>query len=484
MLRRCFSLAVLILLAGCSQATPEQQIVNDAAAALGGEARIQAVRTLLIEGAGTNFNLGQDMVPGASTQTFAVTEHRRLIEVARERQRNEQIRTPKFMYFAGPAPQKQVLGLDGEVGYNIGANGNATRIANSAAQDRRAEFYHHPLTIIRAALDPAAKLSNARTVGGERLVDITTASGIACTLAIDASTGLPLRVLSRTYHNNLGDVVISTTFADYTDISGLKLPASFVTRTDDFTTIEIRASAQTLDGDVGDLSAPASAATPAGQPVVTVTAEPLGTGVWLLAGQSHHSLLVEFSDHMMLIEAPQNEARTLGVIAKARELRPDKPLTKLVTTHHHFDHTGGLRAAISEGLSVITHSGNRDFVETMAKRAHTIQPDALAKNPKAVTVQTVDDELSLSDSAATVHLYHVAGNPHSETMLMAYLPKDRLLVQVDAFSPGSAANPYAANLLENITKRRLAVTRVVPLHGTVVPFSLLTKAAAAPSSSD
>jgi glyoxylase-like metal-dependent hydrolase (beta-lactamase superfamily II) len=53
-------------------------------------------------------------------------------------------------------------------------------------------------------------------------------------------------------------------------------------------------------------------------------------------------VLVEFSDHLTLIEAPLNEARTLAVIAKARELVPAKPLTQLVATHHHFDHTGGV----------------------------------------------------------------------------------------------------------------------------------------------
>ena len=105
-------------------------------------------------------------------------------------------------------------------------------------------------------------------------------------------------------------------------------------------------------------------------------------GVWLLAGQSHHSALVEFSDHLMLIDAPQSEARTLAVIAKARETVPGKPLTQLVTTHHHFDHTAGLRAAVAEGLTVITHEGNRDWVERMAKRPHTRQPDALARKPK------------------------------------------------------------------------------------------------------
>ncbi len=186
-------------------------------------------------------------------------------------------------------------------------------------------------------------------------------------------------------------------------------------------------------------------------------------------------MLVEFSDHLVLIEAPQNDTRALAVIAKARELRPDKPLTQVVASHHHFDHSGGIRAAVSEGLGVIAHKATAAFYEDVTARKHTIVPDALAKNPKPLKLQTVDDELVLKDAAMTMQLFPITGNPHADTLLMAYFPKERLLVEVDAFSPGAAVQPYAANLLDNITRRNIKVDRIVPLHGAVVPFAELTK---------
>jgi glyoxylase-like metal-dependent hydrolase (beta-lactamase superfamily II) len=190
---------------------------------------------------------------------------------------------------------------------------------------------------------------------------------------------------------------------------------------------------------------------------------------------------VELSKELLLVDAPQSEARTLAAIAKARELQPAKPLTKVITTHHHFDHTAGIRAAIAEGLTIVTHQGNRTFFEEMAKRPHSIVADALSKKPGPVTIQTVDDELAITDAARTVNIYHVAGNPHSDTMLMVYLPAERVIVEVDAFTPGSAVNPYAANLLENIDRRKLRVDRIVPLHGTIAPFAELVKLRGAPT---
>lgn len=474
----CLALFAAVMVSACSRSTPEQQTVNDAAAALGGASRIQSVKTIVIEGEGTQGNLGQDMTPEATGQTFQVSTYRRAVDVAGGRARTELTRAPNFQYFAGQMPQKLVQGVDGEVGYNVAANGTATRTPNVIASDRRVEIYHHPITSVRAALDPGSTVSNPRSEDGQNLVDVRTANGVMFTLGIDEGTKLPARVISTSDNTNLGDVVVETAFADYQDVGGLQLPTHITTKTDEVTTADVRATKQAVDGDVGDLAAPSAAASAApmtGPPPATVTVEELAPRVWYLAGQSHHSVLVEFEDHLTLIEAPQNDARALAVIAKARELRPNKPLTQLVVSHHHFDHSGGVRAAMSEGLTVIAHENAAEFLEEAGKRPHTVVPDALAKNPKPVNVEGVDGERVLMDKTMTVNLYAIDGSPHSDSMLVAYFPRERLLVEADVYTPGAAVAPYAPNLLENIRKRNLRVDRVVPLHGKVVPFSELVK---------
>jgi glyoxylase-like metal-dependent hydrolase (beta-lactamase superfamily II) len=233
----------------------------------------------------------------------------------------------------------------------------------------------------------------------------------------------------------------------------------------------------TLNPETGELAAPDSvraAAEPT--PVAEVTAEEVAAGIWYLTGQSHHSVLVEFADHLTLIEAPQHEARTLAVIGKARELRPEKPLRQVINTHHHFDHSAGIRAAVSEGLAVITHDFNGPFFEAMVARPHTVVLDALARNPKPLAVETVGEKKVLSDGKRSLEIYPVSDSPHCGSMLMVYFPAERILAQVDAFSPPAPnaptppAFPFAANLLENVEKRGLRVERLLPLHGRSVPF--------------
>jgi glyoxylase-like metal-dependent hydrolase (beta-lactamase superfamily II) len=213
-----------------------------------------------------------------------------------------------------------------------------------------------------------------------------------------------------------------------------------------------------------------------------VVVEALAPGVWLLNGESHHSVVVELSDHLVLIEAPADDARTLAVIGRARELQPAKPLTHAVITHHHFDHSGGVRAAVSQGLTLIAHEKNRRFIESMVSRPHTISPDALARHPRPLSLQTVGARTVLGDSTRAVEL-HVVDSAHADGMLVAYLPAERLLVEVDLYTvpapewPRPRSYPFARALVDVVTSHRLEVERVVPLHQAMAPFADLVAAA-------
>lgn len=462
-------------LGACASSTPAQQVVEDAATALGGRDSVMAVETVVLAGEGIHFNHGQDMRPDARGQTFTITGFERVVDPANRRMRTTLTQTPQFPYYQGQQPQSQAQGLDGTVAYNQTPSGEATRASGQTAADRQIELFHHPLMAVRAALAPDASLSAPREDGNARAVDVVVGDA-AFTLVIGGD-GLPVRIESAATHPNLGDVQRITQFADYQDAGGVRLPRHLTMSVDDFVVAEYRLT-QHAPAAKADLAASAAvqAAPLPGAATPTVVPESIADGVWLLAGQSHHSALIEMSDHLLLVDAPQSEARTLAVIAQARELVPGKPLRTLVVSHHHFDHTAGLRAAIAEGMAVLTHEGNRAFVEEMASRPHTRRPDRLANASRTVEVTTFDDTHVIDDATREVALYHLANNPHSETMLMVHLPRERVVIQVDAFSPSSTVHPYAANLLEHIRTRKLAVERIVPLHGGVVPLTALVKA--------
>ena len=466
---------LLLFAAACTRLTPEQQLAQDVAEALGGVDRVKAARLLTLEGTGRQYNLGQDLRPGLAEQTFTVSAFTREIDLSQPRMRTTLTRTPNFAYFQGPQAQTQVQGIDATVAYGGADPAKLARSGAAAVAERRAERFHHPLVVTWALVTGGAKVTAMRTEGAERILEIETDAG-PVTMAVGADAR-PTRIETRGAHPNLGDVVMTTTFSNYQEADGWRLPSTSSTRVDDFTTGEYTVTSRTAEtGAPGAPPAVAAAPEPTA-PAPNVAVEEVAPGVWFLAGQSHHSVVIAFKDRLVLVEAPQSEARSLAVIAKARELRPGTPLTHLVMSHHHFDHSTGLRAAIAEGLTVLTHEGNDAFVKAMAARPFTRQQDALARAAKPVRVETVGASRTITDGTRTLELHHVAGNPHSDTMLMAWLPKERLLVEVDAFSPGGTYHPYAANLLAHIERLQLKVDKIVPLHGGIVTLKDLMAAA-------
>ena len=481
MTRRWMSLLFLVTAAisGCTQLSPELEVVHDAAEALGGAEAVRGATTMVIEGSGSNYRLGQNRTPDSDLPISEVQSYKIETDLQNHRMRAE-ITSANFAGNMGTA----VTAMDGSVVYNVRQNG-PQRAGATAARERHTQYYHHPLTLLQAALadgaGEAATVSNLRQEMGHDVVDVTTAEGIELTLHVDPQTKLPLMISSMAYNSNLGDVVTVTSFSDYAEASGLMLPEGISKTIDSLPSSDLRIS-HVVNGEIADLAAPAevaSAPEPGPSPP-NVTAEEVANGVWFLAGQSHHSVLIEFSEYTVLVEAPQNDARTLAVIARARDLVPDKTLRYVVNTHHHFDHSGGLRAAVAEGLTVITHETSRALFEDLVSRQHTVMVDHLAQNPAELVLETVtgDETYELRDGNRVIAIYRVGDNPHCDGMLAVYLPEEQILIQADMYIPG-VGGPFAASaaaLLQSIRDRELRVSRLVPIHGMITPLSDLEEA--------
>jgi hypothetical protein len=229
-------------------------------------------------------------------------------------------------------------------------------------------------------------------------------------------------------------------------------------------------------------------------PPVKVESQKLADGVWMLAGGTHNSLLVEFKDYVAVVEAPVNEARSLAVIAEAAKLAPGKQVRYVVNTHHHFDHSGGLRTYLSQGTTIVTHESNKEYYLNILfdPRPWTLQPDRMSiYNPmymisrRPAPIDTVGTKYAISDGTRVMEILHVQdmayelGDPsyrqgnHAQDMLIAYLPKEKLLVNGDLYSPpaqGPAPTTVTngmKTLYQNMIKLKLDVDRHVPIHGRV-----------------
>jgi glyoxylase-like metal-dependent hydrolase (beta-lactamase superfamily II) len=222
---------------------------------------------------------------------------------------------------------------------------------------------------------------------------------------------------------------------------------------------------------------------------VRVDPQKLADGVWLMAGGSHNSVAVEFRDFITVIEAPQNEERSIAVIEAIRRTIPGKPIRYVVNTHHHFDHLGGLRTYAAEGATVVTHQSNKDFYDQVVfyPAPRTLEPDRydtffpLFSAQRRVDTKLVTDKYEVTDGDRTLVLHPVEGLAHTADMLLAYLPKEKILVNADLYSPPAAGQPAPApnasmiTLNQNIQRLKLDVAQHVPIHGQAGTMDVFLK---------
>jgi glyoxylase-like metal-dependent hydrolase (beta-lactamase superfamily II) len=291
------------------------------------------------------------------------------------------------------------------------------------------------------------------------------------------------KIETRTPQPTLGDMSIETTFSDYRDFNGVKFPARIVQKQWIYPVLELNVTEVQPNAAV-NLQAPAGGGGPA-----RVESTKVADGVWYLAGTPDpNSQLVEFKDFLVLVESSVTEGRALANIAEAHRLAPGKPIKYHINTHHHSDHSAGLRAFVAEGSTIVTHEMNKKFYEDVVLKApHTLEPDALTKTPKAAQFVYVKDKgkYVITDGVRTMEVYHV-DNGHARNLLMSYLPKEKLLMITDIFNdfgmprpndpPPGLVSPYYAALDARVKELKLDVGRLAPSHGrAVVPFSQFTE---------
>jgi flavorubredoxin len=203
-----------------------------------------------------------------------------------------------------------------------------------------------------------------------------------------------------------------------------------------------------------------------------VTSEKLGDGLYRLTTGpgSYDSVIVEFKDYIMMLEAGQSIARGQAYITKTKELIPNKPIRYVFNTHPHSDHTGGLPALVAEGAIIITQKNNVEFLDKALNTPRTLLTDVLAQNPKKARFEAVEEKKVYSDGTRVVEMYHTWPVPHSNGLLIAYIPKEKVLFQGDfSVNPGEPANDHVKALYPILVKLNLDFDRYINVHTSAAP---------------
>jgi glyoxylase-like metal-dependent hydrolase (beta-lactamase superfamily II) len=448
-------------------------VLDEADDALGAK----GVKSIVITGSGQIFAVGQSAAPGAPWPRFNLKTFTRAVNYETASLRDDLIRTqgedpPRG---GGVQPvvgeQRQIFVVSGAHAWNV--TGDTAIPAPIAFLEREMQLWTTPHGIIKAA-----RANGAKITGRTFIVKVL---GHYTAQAFLDENDLIERIEASIPHPVLGEMPVQISYSDYKDFGGVKFPMRIQQRAAGLLSLDLVVSDVRPNAAV-DVQVPADVRQATGV-YSRVSTQMVADGVWYLTGGTHHSVAIEMQDHVIVVEAPLNDERAVAVLKETRSLVLGKPVRYVVNTHHHFDHAGGLRAFAAEGVTVITHESNQAFLErALAMRARQA-PDLLTRSRRTAVVEGVKDRRVLTDGARTVEIHHVAGSLHHDGLLLVYLPKEKLLVEADAYTPAAAGaappavvNPFSVNLADNIARLGLSVDRLLPLHGRMVPMADLQRA--------
>lgn len=473
-IRRTLVAGSALWLAACATAPEDAGPVLARSAQLMGADRVATLR-YVAEGMGYTF--GQAFKPGGAWPKITLHSLTRSIDYGSASMRDEVVLSRAEPLGGGGYPLSGQQRVDQFISGEIAWNQSGATVTPGArfVGERLHQLWITPHGVLKAASRGGA--SARRGADGGTAVSFVYAGRFSATALIGAD-GLVRQVDSTVPDAVLGDTRVVTTYEDYRDVGAIKFPNRVH---------QSIAGFQVLDLVVKEVQAnPAvSVAVPdaARDTSERVTVEKVSDGVWFLAGGSHNSVAIEMQDHLILVEAPLGDARTQAVIAQLKVLAPGKPIRSVVNSHSHFDHSSGLRAAVAEGATIVTQAQNVAYFEQVLSQPNAVRPDALARASRKPGFVPVSDKLELGDASRSVEVHRIVGGPHSDSFVMVYLPKDKLLIEADAFTPAAlntappaVPNANNVNLIDNIERLKLVVERILPLHGRVVPATELYSA--------
>jgi len=193
----------------------------------------------------------------------------------------------------------------------------------------------------------------------------------------------------------------------------------------------------------------------------------LADGVHHVLGTSHNNVIIEMRDHLVVVEAPLYEERSQAVIKAIKERFPTKPIRYLIPTHHHLDHSGGIRGFMAEGAIVVAPAIATEFYTRVAKAPHTMRPDSLEKSRRAVIIESYTGHRVLTDGSRQIELYPLPTS-HADDNQVVYLPREKILIEADHVSPRKnkiRPDPRVNEFLKGIEQLKLDVTTIAGIHG-------------------
>lgn len=499
-MRALIGAGLVVFAAACASAPDGRETAQAAVAAMGGPA-LDGVQSLVMRGGqGTRFRVGQTRMVTDAEDPTKLTNVVETLDLANGRaaleydlamgsgfsQHRQEILTKK-----GDA----LVGLENVKGRPLAVMSPSGLFSWGPQNSPEILLRRNVITVARAAAASAsAEPPESRDLDGRphTFTSATMPSGETIGVYFDPETKLIAAYEATDTETMLGDVPAQYVLGDYRNVGGVQIPHRITVRKagQPYSEVQFESASINDQAALGVFAVPDSAAAEADKAIAEgdyspVTLTKIADGVHHARAYSHHSMVVEFPSFLAVVEAPYTEAQSKTLGRLLQTTFPGKPVRYAAVTHHHYDHTGGVRGLAAQGATILTEKGHEVALRSIVESPHTNPADELETKRKAGqsvgAIEVFEGMKVIAEGRQTLELYAIRGNPHVDPKVIAYLPRSRVLFQSDIWTPGvgAPAGPDAVHLLDAVRQLKLRVETSVGGHGGAAPFAELVKAAAA-----
>jgi glyoxylase-like metal-dependent hydrolase (beta-lactamase superfamily II) len=467
-----------------------REVLDAGIKAMGGLDALKAINNISREMAGVRTDEGQGLRPVRRRGDYyrngeaPVVNHPKIKHVHDLRGQRLSDSLDDVIFGGQPLRIRNILTRDSAISidYNLGTM--EVRQLPNAAMARVNRSMRYPeilLPMARDRVETLRYLGESQYEGQKQwVISFAHQNGAQISLFFNAQTGLLTKSEILSDHPVLGDTADEIVYDDWRPVGKLTLPFRYINKVGGVMLQDLRAESITIDAKLDEslFVAPEGLAKVERTPPARKAVK-LGEDVYLAPGE-YNSVFVVFNDYVLALEAGSDNQTSANLIAQIKETAPGKPIRYLVSTHFHFDHISGARSFIAEGTTIVTTPDAKSVIERVAAATHARRPDALSLSPRAAVIETFKGKRVFDDGAHRVELYEFS-NPHCAEMIIAWLPKEKILFEADMLDityPGhiGEGGEDTAALLGKIQELGLAVERIVPVHGQMGTMDNLHRA--------
>jgi glyoxylase-like metal-dependent hydrolase (beta-lactamase superfamily II) len=490
---------LVVCSSACSNAPTAKGLAQDAVTAMGGAEQLRGVQTLVMSGgSGTRNRLGQTVHATDPDGTGQLSNVIETLDLAGGRAALDyQIENDGFMQHRQEVLTKKngkLVGLENVAGRPLAVMSPSGLFSWGSQNSPEFLLRRNVVAVALAAANsapdepPQDKTFNGRTL---KSAGITLPSGEKATVFFEPESKLLAGYEVLDTESMIGDVTAQYILSDYKAAGSVTLPhkITIIKGNKPYSEVQFKAAsvndaaAQEVFAIPATADAEVDTAIAAGD-YSPVTITKVADRVYFARAYSHNSMVVEFPTWLAVVEAAYTDAQSHTLARVLQQQFPNKPIKYAAITHHHYDHTGGVRTLASYGANVVVEKGHESELRMIVETPHTNPPDPLETKRKAGqtvgALEVYEKKMVISDGGQTLELYAITGIPHVDPKVIAFVPTSGVLFQSDLFFPGlgAPASPDAVQLLKSVRELKLRVTTNVGGHGGVGPFSELEKAVA------